>query len=115
MAARAKKKASEAVPVVEVFVPPVLPEGVIPPGYDIDADDVASFVCPVCHEKGEPDTYAEHAATHEGLLTACVEAVSTVSEQAGALGATEPDVQRALALVSEPSIAEMLAEAPVEG
>ncbi len=95
----------------EPFVAPPNPEGVIAPGYNVDAENVATFVCPVCHEHGEPEAYAEHAASHADLLTACVEAVVSVTDQAEALGASEPDVQRALTLVSEPQIMEMLAEA----
>lgn len=96
------------------FVAPENPEGVIPPGYDIDAEGVAAYVCPVCHERGEPDTYAEHAAGHAALLTACIDAKAAVAAQAEDLGVSEPDVERAMALISEPTIAAALTPAPVE-
>ena len=96
------KKKKAAAP--EPFVPPETPEGVVPPGYDIDAEGVASFVCPVCQEKGEPAAYEAHAASHDVLLVAVGNILDDLFAQAGDLGATEDDIGRALALSLDPSV-----------
>ena len=47
----------------------------IAPGFDFDG----SFVCPVCHEHGEPDDYEAHLATHNTLIEACVQSVQDLN------------------------------------
>lgn len=67
----------------------------IAPGFDYDG----TFVCPVCHEHGDPEEYEAHLATHNTLIEACVQSVQDLN--AATPDDPLPDVQRALELVNQ--------------